>query len=190
MEPEDKKASETDNTNTGGDTQTNTTPTIEAVTAELETVRKALKQANAESAQRRKRLEELEAEENKRKDAEKTELQKALDKAAALEAQLAKQAETVKQSTIQHAVEITAAKLGFADPGDALSLLDKSAVKLGEDGKVEGVEDALKDLLKRKPYLAKAGPQQPETDSQKRPSGTQKSADDILAEKRAQYSGF
>lgn len=189
MEPEDKKASETDN-NPGGDTQTNTTPTIEAVTAELETVRKALKQANAESAQRRKRLEELEAEENKRKDAEKTELQKALDKAAELEAQLAKQTETVKQTTIQHAVEITAAKLGFTDPGDALSLLDHSAIKIGDNGKVDGVEDALKDLLKRKPYLAKTGAQQPETDSQKRPSGSSKTADDILAEKRAQYSGF
>lgn len=50
---------------------------IEKVRAELEATRKALKDANREAAERRKKLEALEKAEQDRKDAEMTELQKA-----------------------------------------------------------------------------------------------------------------
>jgi chromosome segregation ATPase len=43
------------------------TETVESLKAQLETVAKALKEANNEAAKRRKRLDELEAEETKRK---------------------------------------------------------------------------------------------------------------------------
>ncbi len=50
--------------------------TLESVKAELERVRKALKESNQDAASKRKKLETFEAEEQKRKEAEMTELQK------------------------------------------------------------------------------------------------------------------
>lgn len=67
--------------------QTNTEK-VEISRAEFEKLQAALKEANKESASRRKRLEELEAAETKRKEAEMTEAEKAQQRANALEAEL------------------------------------------------------------------------------------------------------
>jgi hypothetical protein len=62
-------------------------------------------------------------------------------------------------------------------------------VETTEDGKVTGVEEALKKLTKDRPYLLKApGPNPPQTDAARRgpaTSGTTNS--DIVARKRAEY---
>jgi len=54
--------------------------------------------------------------------------------------------------------EVKAAATGkFADPDDALALLDLTALGVDDDGTVDpaDIEDALTDLLTRKPHLAK-----------------------------------
>ena len=61
--------------------------TPDELRAENEKLAKALKEANKEAAGRRKRLEELEKSEQERLEASKTELQKAQDRAAQLEAE-------------------------------------------------------------------------------------------------------
>jgi hypothetical protein len=56
--------------------------------------------------------------------------------------------------------EVKAAAAGkLADPTDALRLLDLDAFEVGEDGEIDEAEiaDAIRDLLKKKPYLAANG---------------------------------
>jgi hypothetical protein len=52
-------------------------------------------------------------------------------------------------------VKAEAALAGFRDPADAWNMLDRAAVKLGEDWTVEGLAEALQKLAEAKPYLLK-----------------------------------
>lgn len=124
------------------------------VQAELDRVRKALKETNKENAERRKRMEEFEAEEKKRKDAELSEVQKLQQQLADAKADAAAREKEVETLRLRSAVESTATKLNFVTPADAYLLADLSGVEMTADGKVTGVEDALKALLKDRPYLA------------------------------------
>ena len=68
--------------------QEQTAEKVELSKAEFDKMAAALKEANKEAAARRKRLEQLEAEEAKRKEAELTETEKATKRAQELEAKL------------------------------------------------------------------------------------------------------
>jgi hypothetical protein len=50
-------------------------------------------------------------------------------------------------------VKSIAAEMGLVDADAALALMDKSGVKIAEDGSVEGVKEALDALVAAKPYL-------------------------------------
>lgn len=165
--------------------------TVEELQAELANAQKLIKDLNRENAGRRKKLEEYEEAERLKVEADKTELQKAQDRAAALEKQIADLTAQGKKDKIRHAVEITAAKLSFSDPEDAYTLADLSAVEIGEDGKVKGVEQALKALLEKKPYLKGAERQKPpDLDAEKRNNAQSTPRDEIIARKRAEYPGI
>ncbi|OZF23960.1 hypothetical protein CH296_28375 [Rhodococcus sp. 14-2496-1d] len=59
--------------------------------------------------------------------------------------------------------EVRAAAAGkLADPADAVKFLDLDQFDVGEDGDVDQdeIEDAIEDLVKRKPYLAAQGGEQ------------------------------
>lgn len=60
------------------------------------------------------------------------------------------------QSLMQVAVMTKAASLGFMNPEDAWLLIDTAALKVEDDGKVSGVDDALKALVTARAYLVKA----------------------------------
>lgn len=62
---------------------------------------------------------------------------------------------TEKAHGMMIAAEVRAmgAQMGLVDAETALLLLDKSKVSVSEDGKVEGVKDALEALKTAKPYL-------------------------------------
>ncbi len=90
----------------------------------------------------------------------------------------------VEKATIRHAVEMAAIEMQFIDPSDAYALSDLSEVTV-EDGKVTGVDEALKALKKAKPHLVRQTPK-PNTDSQKH--NTPREADE--AEKQRVYSKF
>lgn len=70
------------------------------------------------------------------------------ERATTLEAQL-------KQTRIENAVTLEAAKLGVVDPAAAVKLLDQSGISVGEDGAISGVAEALKALQEASPYLFK-----------------------------------
>lgn len=136
-------ADETDIT-TEETTEKDQTPDVQA---ELERMRTALKAANRESAERRKRLEELEAQEEARKTAEMTELERARAEKEAAE-QRARDADArVTQTLIRSAFVAEAAKAGAVNPEDAYVLADKNGVEVADDGTVTGVAEAVKALV-------------------------------------------
>jgi hypothetical protein len=87
-----------------------------------------------------KKLENDKLTETERLTKQIADLQKAHDQAVA-------QAQQLKQAA---SVASTAARLGFADPDDAIRFLDASEI----DANASNIESLLKDLLKSKPYLA------------------------------------
>lgn len=140
--------------------------TMAELQAEVERMSKALKEANREAASRRKRLDELEAKETERENANKTELEKAQAKAVELENQLKAKDQLAQERAIRAEIRIQAASMGFVDPDDAYRADVLAELTVGEDGEVTGVKDALKKLAKDKPYLlGKAKPPAPSGDA-------------------------
>ena len=149
-----------------------TAPTAEEFQAQLDEMRKQLKAVNAESAGRRKKIEEIEAAEAKRKLAELSELDQLKAKLAVQEKARLEAEGKASEALIRHAVEMAAATMKFHNPEIAYHLLDLAEVSIGEDGKVAGVEDALKKLVKSNPYLVGNGTAPaPNTDASARGSG-------------------
>lgn len=123
---------------------------LESAKAALADVRKEAASYRTEKAKLAKELEEARAQLKKIEDAQLSEtdrLKKELEEAKA-------QAEAGRKAMQDSRIVVAAAKLGFADPNDALAFIDRSGI--GDDG--AGIDDALKAVLKSKPYL-KAGAQ-------------------------------
>ena len=126
-----------------------TTPALvpDDIAAELERTRLALTAANKESAGRRKRLEQLEAAETARQQAEMTETDKLKAELAEAKAEAAKAEAHARDTLIRSAFIAEAAKAQVAHPEDVYLLADKSAVDVDESGKVAGVAEAVKALV-------------------------------------------
>lgn len=96
----------------------------------------------------------------KLKEAQMSDAEKQAAELAALRQQVAEgqaQAEKAKEALARQKVEtaVLLAAGNFQNPQDALSFVDLSAIELGDDGKVTGVDKALEALSKEKPYLLK-----------------------------------
>ena len=139
----------------------------EQVQAELERTRAALKTANKEAAERRKRLEEIEANEAKRKESELTEVQRAAQRADNAEASLKQVKDRYRTNAIRNEIKLYAQNAGFVDTQDAIALVDMSSVDFDEaNDKVTGAKEAIDALAKAKPHLLKAEkPQAPNINS-------------------------
>lgn len=92
-----------------------------------------------------------------REQAEMTELQKAQADKAELEKRLEQAAAAQKALTLQTDIVSLSAKLGIVDADAAFRLLDKDAIQFDANGKPTNTEALLNDLLKAKPYLVGAG---------------------------------
>ncbi len=121
--------------------------TEEEMKAELERTRIALRAANKEAAERRKRLEELEKAEEARKQAEMTELDRLKAENEALRKQAEAAVARAQDTLIRAAFVAEAAKAGAAHPDDVYLLADKSGVLVDDDGTVSGVAEAVKALI-------------------------------------------
>lgn len=137
-----------------GETPGTNQPTHEDALKELESLRRALQKANNEAKEHRlkaKELDELKQQLETEKLSEKEKLEKRL-------AELQKQHEGYRLQTQDRLVSAElrsqAAALGFADPSDAVKMLDRAALEFDEDGTPKNAADLLKELLKAKPYLA------------------------------------
>lgn len=133
-------------------------PTPDEVSAELEKVRKELQRVNRESAARRKRLEELEAAEQQRQQAQLTDLDRAKQEAEGWRKRFEELSGNLTALRRQTAFYEAADGLGLAFANaqarkDAYALADFSAVDVAEDGTVTGVEAVIKALQQTRPYL-------------------------------------
>jgi hypothetical protein len=61
-----------------------------------------------------------------------------------------------QERTLKYETMLTASRLGIVDPEAAYRLLDLSKLEFAEDGTPKNLEQALKELIKAKPYLAGA----------------------------------
>ena len=140
---------------TGGSPVGTPAPETADVQAELERVRAALKSANKEAADRRKKLDAFEKADEERKLAAMTELEKV--QAALKASEDAREAigRDARKALISHAVHLEAVTANFHKPEDAMAFLDVAGFDVDDEGKVEGVADALKALAKERPYLVK-----------------------------------
>lgn len=71
------------------------------------------------------------------------------------------EAEAIKnkynEAVINNSIILEATKIGVADSDAVLKLIDRKDIKLGDDGSVTGVADAIKGLLEAKPFLKGSG---------------------------------
>jgi DNA repair exonuclease SbcCD ATPase subunit len=152
--PDDDKAEMADkaeDVKSEGDKQDKQTP--EQLQAELEKTRTALKAANKEAADRRKRLAELETAETERKAAEMTEAQKLNAKLEKLEAE--KNAALEKASNSLKRAAILSKAGDFIDADDVVGAL-AGKLEINDAGDVDGLDEALAALKKAKPHWLKA----------------------------------
>jgi membrane protein involved in colicin uptake len=133
----------------------------------------ALRKKNSEAENLRRRLKELEPLAKKAKeleDAQKSEQERLAEKLTSAEQRI----QAFQQRAVRSEVKALASA-EFADPEDAHAFLDlTSYVDDGGDIDTAAIQQDLKDLLKRKPHLAKpadTSPRVPKTDRTQGSSG-------------------
>ena len=133
-------------------------------TANLKSALDKERSAAKEASAKLKRLDELEAQETKRKEAELSENEKNQKLLAAAQQKTETSERELFSERMRNAVVEEATTLGFADPKDAIKMLDDLSV-LSKDGKPdrESVKAELEKLAKSKAYLLKDGLQHPES---------------------------
>ncbi len=161
---------------------------------ELDKVRDALKKANREAAENRKKLEAFEKAEEERKLASSTELEKAQAAAKKAEDRATEAIKTANERLLKSAFIVEASRHGAKTPADAyaLAITDGAQVSVDDDGNAVGVAEAVKALVDagRLPLTGKPGA--PGTDAgaggSSRPEKTVTLTDE---QKRfAQYAGM
>jgi len=126
---------------------------IEEHTAGLKTALIKERKLNPESKKAVEELAKLKEAEEKRKQAEMTDLQKAQADKKAADERAVKLTQDLETERIKNAVLAEASKANFADPQDAYAMIDRTELEIDKDGKVSGVVEAIKALVKAKPYL-------------------------------------
>jgi hypothetical protein len=82
-----------------------------------------------------------------------SEIERATKVAADAEARAAALAEKATKALLRSAVVSAATKAGAVDPDAVMAFLDQSAVSIGDDDTVTGVDEAVAAVLAAKPYL-------------------------------------
>lgn len=103
-------------------------------------------------------VEEMEAalrEHKKAQEAQKTEAQKLREALEAEKTKATQAAERAKRALIKAAFAEQAIAANLVSVDDAFALADLSGVEVKDDGTVEGVKEAVEQLVKAKPYLVK-----------------------------------
>jgi len=135
----------------------NTQPTLEQLQEQLAEAQKSLKNKTEEAARHYKKLSAIEKADADKKAAEQSETEKLMARTA--EAEKARDEALAKANArlIQSEVIAKASGMKFINPQRAVKLIDLAKVTVSDDGEVEGVEDALKELAKTDPYLIGKG---------------------------------
>jgi len=121
--------------------------TVEELQAELTRTAAALSTANSEAATNRRELKKFREAEEARQQAAMSDLEKERKRADDAEAREKSALEQAKTTALKAAFETAAYKAGVAHPEDVYLLADKGAVNIGDDGKISGVDEAVKALV-------------------------------------------
>ena len=170
-------------------TDVGTKPSADTLQAELEETRKALKAANAEAADRRKKLQAFEEAEAKRKEAEMTEVEKLNAKLAEMVAQQEATQQSLRETKLNAAIDLAAKTLKFRKVTEARALINRDALEYGDNGEWSGVEEALKALAKDSPHLIEQATA-PDTDGLRRNQGKATTPNDALLKTIAERYGI
>jgi len=134
----------------------------------------ALKEARAEAAKYRKRLRDLEAQQQAAMEAELSESERQAKRLADMERELVQQQQATRSLALESAVAMRANALGIVDAEVAVALLDRDALEYDDTGRPnpESLDMALKRLIKAKPYLKTAqAPSSPANPARSEPVG-------------------
>lgn len=127
---------------------------LDDLSRELETVRSALKKANAEAAKHRKDAKELAAFKEQIESEKLSQQEKLEKKLADLQKTHDDHLLRTQERIVTTEIRAQAASLGFADLSDAIRLIDRSELEYDDDGAPTNAKEVLESLLKAKPYLA------------------------------------
>lgn len=112
-------------------------------------LQRELKEARSEAAKYRTRAKTLE-------DAQKTDAERQAERIAELEREKSTWDLERQDWQTRESVTHAALRLGYADPADAYSLIDRASLDFDDAGKPRNVDKLLQDLIAAKPYLAGA----------------------------------
>lgn len=113
-----------------------------------------VRKLRAEAAEYRRRLRELEQTVKQHEEAKLSETERLQQRLAELEREQAAWQRERQEHTLRYETMLAASRLGIVDPEAAYRLLDLTALEFDEDGRPQNLEQALKALLKARPYLA------------------------------------
>ncbi len=100
-----------------------------------------------------KELDQLRADKKSAEDSQKTEQERQTQRAADAEAKLANAEKLHRDQVNRYEVQLQAGKIGIIDPEAAVKLLDWDGLELDSDGRPKDVDEALKELVKARPWL-------------------------------------
>lgn len=92
---------------------------------------------------------------------QKSELEKLMERAEKAEREREEIAKRADRAAIRSALVAEASRQGAIDPEDVVALLAAQDFVIGEDGSVDGVQEAVSGLLESKPHLAGSRTPQP-----------------------------
>lgn len=127
--------------------QGETTQPVEQFDAEY------VKKLRAEAAEYRRRLRQLEEKVKAQEEATLSEAEKLQRRLSELEREREHLLAERRERAMRYEVAVAAQKLGIVDPDAAVRLLDTSSLEFDESDRPVNVEEALKALVKAKPYL-------------------------------------
>jgi hypothetical protein len=125
----------------------------ESGTADVALLRRERAAADREAQRLRAELKGFQDAQRKADEAKLSDAERSTKRMAELERQNEDLTRSLLEERLMSRVMAAAQRLGFADPGDAFSLIDQGDLVI-EDGYPKNVDKVLKDLLTRKPYLA------------------------------------
>lgn len=141
--------------------------------AALEKERRRAREAERAKREAERARRDLERKLKEFEDRDKTQAEKAAERAAEAEKRLQALAERAVRAEVR-----ALAVADFADPSDAIAFLGDLSSYTDEDGEIdsERIKSDLADLLERKPHLAKKPPAEPEKRRPPAPDMTQASS--------------
>lgn len=139
---------------------------------DLTTLQKELRDARKEAAAFRTKLKQYEDTDAAAKQAQMSEAERLQAQLAELQRGIEERDRRLKEADLRDAVKGAATRLGFADPADALAMLDRDAIEYTDDGRPRNLDHVLGEIIRSKPYLKASFTATPDLGQGNRGAGT------------------